>query len=190
VCCLFRRTPVTRSRPIRTNHSLIITTLVMHLSSALAAVAVAVPFVAAGPAIPRLAGLNVRDLKARNMLTNMFERADLAAAEHHKARGNVESRQNTDGQCGPGFGSCAPGYCCSQEGCTFLPLTYLRCNVDVSSLWPRPQFLRFPRMPVQLWTRVSRQYHAIRNQPGQRTSHKSRSRPIWRRRRVRVYHAW
>jgi len=90
----------------------------MHLFTALAAAVVAAPFVAAhdGPAIPRIVGLNVRDLKGRNMLNTMVERAKMAVAGHHEARGHLESRQNTNGQCGPGFGSCAAGYCCSQEG--------------------------------------------------------------------------
>ena len=95
----------------------------MHLSTALAAAAVAAPFVAAhdGPSMPRIIGLNVRDLKGRNILNNMVDRAKMSVAGHHEARGHLQARQNTDGQCGAGFGSCAAGYCCSESGCTFLP---------------------------------------------------------------------
>ncbi|CAJ2506962.1 Uu.00g081480.m01.CDS01 [Anthostomella pinea] len=40
-----------------------------------------------------------------------------AAAEGPvEKRAQLEERQNTDGNCGPGYGSCATGYCCSPEG--------------------------------------------------------------------------
>ena len=94
----------------------------MHFSTALAAVAAVAPIVNAhgGSAIPRIVGLNVKDLKARDMLSNMRARTQLAEVGHHEAhekRGNLDSRQNVDGQCGGSFGSCAAGVCCSQAGC-------------------------------------------------------------------------
>lgn len=64
--------------------------------------------------MPQVFGLNIKDLKSRDLLSNL--KARLADVDHHKEhakRENLEARQNTDGQCGPGFGSCAAGYCCS-----------------------------------------------------------------------------
>ncbi|KAF2473248.1 glycoside hydrolase/deacetylase [Lindgomyces ingoldianus] len=93
----------------------------MHFSTALAAAAAAiVPLVNAheGAPIPRIAGLNIKDLKARDIFTN-FKVRQAADVDHHdapKKRSNLEARQNTDGQCGAGFGSCAAGYCCSEGG--------------------------------------------------------------------------
>lgn len=99
----------------------------MHFSTALAAVAAVAPLVHAhdgsGPAIPQLIGLNVKDLKARSMLSSILGRAQHAEIDHHDAhekRGKLEARQNVDGECGTGKGSCAAGYCCSEAGCMML----------------------------------------------------------------------
>ncbi|KAK0711196.1 hypothetical protein B0H67DRAFT_279837 [Lasiosphaeris hirsuta] len=46
-----------------------------------------------------------------------------------RRQGSLRSRQiddNTDGQCGAKFGSCAPGYCCSSEG--WCGKTPVYCN--------------------------------------------------------------
>ncbi|OAL51486.1 chitin binding protein, partial [Pyrenochaeta sp. DS3sAY3a] len=90
----------------------------MHLLRALAVVAVAAPFISAydGSATLKIVGVNIRDLKARSILASMAEKSKLTAARHQEARGNLDSRQNTDGQCGPGFGSCAAGSCCNEDG--------------------------------------------------------------------------
>lgn len=98
----------------------------MHFSTALTAVAVVAPLVVAhgsGPGVPQIMGLNVKDLKARSMLSSWISRAEATEVDHHEAH---EKRQggNADGQCGNGVGTCAAGYCCSAEGCT-IPLSYL-----------------------------------------------------------------
>lgn len=92
----------------------------MHFSNALAAIAAVAPIVAAhdGPAIPKIAGMNVRDLKARNVLDNLKARAAEVAQHAAHERKSIKPRQGgTDGQCGGSFGSCAAGYCCSEAGC-------------------------------------------------------------------------
>lgn len=95
----------------------------MHFSTAFAVAAAVAPMVSAheGPSVPRIAGLNMRDLKARDMFARIQARADeLAEVDSHPAhlkRGApLESRQNTNGQCGGTFGSCAAGVCCSEAG--------------------------------------------------------------------------
>ncbi|KAF2262629.1 glycoside hydrolase/deacetylase [Lojkania enalia] len=65
-----------------------------------------------GPSMPRIAGMNVKDLKARDLFASLNARAPAAEIERH----SLENRQNTDGQCGPGIGSCAAGVCCSEAG--------------------------------------------------------------------------
>ena len=78
----------------------------MHIPTVLAAAAAVMPMVNAHgdmPAVPKILGLNVRDLKARNLLGNMKVRH-----EAHEKRAVLDSRQNTNGQCGdlyyyPGF---------------------------------------------------------------------------------------
>ncbi|KAF2006993.1 carbohydrate esterase family 4 protein [Amniculicola lignicola CBS 123094] len=93
----------------------------MHFSTAVVAVAAVVPLVCAhrGPSIPTVAGLNIKDLKARNIFANIQARAaELEHSETHEKRTNLQSRQggNADGQCGTGKPSCAAGYCCSEAG--------------------------------------------------------------------------
>lgn len=91
----------------------------MHFSTAVVAIAAVAPFVAAhdGPSIPKIAGMNVRDLKARGVLDNLKARAAEMAQHAAHEKKSIKPRQGgTNGQCGPGFGSCAAGYCCSQSG--------------------------------------------------------------------------
>ncbi|KAK3357418.1 hypothetical protein B0T25DRAFT_449731 [Lasiosphaeria hispida] len=47
-------------------------------------------------------------------------------AERQGSLGNRQIDDNTDGQCGAKFGSCAPGYCCSSEG--WCGKTPVYCN--------------------------------------------------------------
>ncbi|KAF2660521.1 carbohydrate esterase family 4 protein [Lophiostoma macrostomum CBS 122681] len=93
----------------------------MHISITLAAVAAVAPLVAAHNEhpIPNIAGLNVRDLKTRDMLSNMRDRiaaVNQEAAEEKRDHKLSRRQGGTDGQCGAGFASCAAGYCCSPEG--------------------------------------------------------------------------
>lgn len=159
----------------------------MHLYTVLATVAVAAPFVSAhnGLATPKILGVNIRDLKARNILTSMADRANL-----HEARIDLESRQNTNGQCGPGFGSCAAGSCCNQDGCKLRPQIYSGCHVDVNSVWPGPRVLLFPRLSIRLWSSVPRKLAASGNQLVKCASYKSWNDPIWRRGYLRMYLSW
>ncbi|KAF2712461.1 carbohydrate esterase family 4 protein [Pleomassaria siparia CBS 279.74] len=90
----------------------------MHFSPAIAAIVAVAPLVAAhgdGSALPRIIGLNVKDLKARSLMSSMMDRVKMAEIDHHEKR-TLEARQNTNGQCGGTFGSCADGYCCSVAG--------------------------------------------------------------------------
>ena len=94
----------------------------MLFSSVLAAIAAIAPLINAHdtPGLPKIAGLNIRDLKARGVLDNLKARA--AAVNQHAAHEkHLELRQGgTNGQCGGSFGSCDTGYCCSGAGCVFL----------------------------------------------------------------------
>lgn len=62
------------------------------------------------------------ELKARKTYASRAARGDEALHAPveepvvREKRGELEARQNTNGQCGPGFGNCAPGYCCSSAG--------------------------------------------------------------------------
>lgn len=93
----------------------------MRYSTAFAAVAAVVPAVSAhgsGAPLPRIVGLNPRDLKARDLLSSLGARfADVK--EYVKYPENqvkpVKARQD-DRQCGAGVGSCAAGECCSDAG--------------------------------------------------------------------------
>jgi hypothetical protein len=54
---------------------------------------------------------------------------------HVEKKSKSQKRQsNTSGQCGPGYGSCAVGYCCSSEGYDYsqhnLPGTQLNRVID------------------------------------------------------------
>lgn len=94
----------------------------MFFNNVIVAVALA-PFVAAhgGAPVPHISGLNIKDLKARDLLSNLNARAsEVHRHVAHEERGSqLEVRQNTNtnGQCGGSFGSCAPGVCCSGSGC-------------------------------------------------------------------------
>ena len=63
-----------------------------------------------------------QDLRARSSFSSKARRADYygrwRVGQQFRAgverRGAKLARQNTDGPCGAGLGSCAPGYCCSQ----------------------------------------------------------------------------
>ncbi|KAF2203411.1 glycoside hydrolase/deacetylase [Delitschia confertaspora ATCC 74209] len=89
----------------------------MHFSTALTAAAVVLPALVQAhgvEGIPKIIGLNIADLKSRNVFDSIKARA---AHAHVEQRNTVEKRQGiTDGQCGAGFGSCATGYCCSEAG--------------------------------------------------------------------------
>lgn len=92
----------------------------MRYASAVAAVAAIAPIVSAhgsGIATPRIIGLNPRDLKARDLLSNLGARfadvKDFKGPENQVKQ--VKPRQD-DRQCGAGVGSCAAGECCSGAG--------------------------------------------------------------------------
>lgn len=105
----------------------------MHFSTVLSVAAAITPVVHAhgGASVPKIAGLNVRDLKARDLLSRLNARiAEVGRPEAHEKRESLEPRQNVDGQCGPGFGSCAAGVCCSQSGCMTVFLSQLLLFTD------------------------------------------------------------
>ncbi|KAJ4365971.1 hypothetical protein N0V95_000348 [Ascochyta clinopodiicola] len=87
----------------------------MHFST-LAAIAAVAPFVSAhgGMGLPKIAGINMRDLKSRDLLANLEARiAEVQTAHAHENR--LNARQD-DRECGAGVGSCAAGQCCSGAG--------------------------------------------------------------------------
>ncbi|KAJ8117835.1 hypothetical protein OPT61_g1055 [Boeremia exigua] len=87
----------------------------MHFST-LAAVAAIAPFVNAhgGMGLPRIAGINMRDLKSRDLLANLEARiAEVKVAHAHE--NHLTARQD-DRECGAGIGSCPAGQCCSGAG--------------------------------------------------------------------------
>ncbi|KAF2738185.1 glycoside hydrolase/deacetylase [Polyplosphaeria fusca] len=91
----------------------------MYITSALAVAAAVAPIVAAhdGPSMPNVAGLNIKNLKARDIFANIRTRVDHTEVDHHPKRSVLKPRQGgTDGQCGAGLAKCSAGYCCSESG--------------------------------------------------------------------------
>jgi hypothetical protein len=89
----------------------------MYFSNAILAAGALIPLVSAhgGDGIPNIVGLNVKDLKGRDMLSNLKSR--IAAARHQVHEEiQLEHRQTQD-RCGPEHGSCPAGACCSGSGC-------------------------------------------------------------------------
>lgn len=79
----------------------------MLYSSAFVAVAAVAPLVHAHGGVPTILGLNPKDLKARNILSNLGARiVDVHSVPVDNKK--IEARQN-DAQCGAGIGSCAAG---------------------------------------------------------------------------------
>lgn len=66
--------------------------------------------------IPRIVGGGklFSDLRARHIADPARERA--VEHIHDQKQAKTHKRENTSGQCGKGYGSCAVGYCCSAEG--------------------------------------------------------------------------
>jgi len=87
----------------------------MHFSTALATVAAVAPLVNAhGAPLPRIVGLNPRDLRARDLLSSLGARFN-DVHEFQKESAPLKARQD-DRECGAGIGSCGAGICCSQAG--------------------------------------------------------------------------
>jgi len=87
----------------------------MHFSTAFAAVAAVAPLVNGhGSPLPKILGLNPRDLKARSLLANLGARFE-EVHEFAKEAKPLKARQD-DRECGAGIGSCSAGQCCSQSG--------------------------------------------------------------------------
>ena len=62
----------------------------------------------------QIIGLDVADLKAKNLLSNLGARFLENRNAHNKL--TFEARQDKP-ECGPGIGSCGVGLCCSRSGC-------------------------------------------------------------------------
>jgi hypothetical protein len=93
----------------------------MKLSAAILAASLGLAFAHGehGQHMPKLVG-------ARKFLSGFAARRRETSGDHGAVkrqhlptsqRGNIAERQDDDGQCGPGIGSCASGLCCSAEGC-------------------------------------------------------------------------
>jgi hypothetical protein len=88
----------------------------MYLSTiVVATIAAVAPLASAhGAGIPQIIGLDVADLKARNLLNNLGARFVETGNARNKL--TLEARQDKP-ECGPGIGSCGAGLCCSRSGC-------------------------------------------------------------------------
>ena len=85
----------------------------MRFSTAAVTLAVVAPLATAhGVGLPEIVGLNLKDLRTRNLLGNL-RHGGLGHVEHGKF---LESRAD-DRECGEGIGSCPAGKCCSISGC-------------------------------------------------------------------------
>jgi len=74
-----------------------------------------------GQHIPKLVGGRrfLSDMRMRRAATVQgptFAGAQDRSVKQPQLLDNRQIDDNTDGKCGPGVGSCAPGYCCSAEG--------------------------------------------------------------------------
>src|ERR1700761_8697727 len=84
-----------------------------------ASLTVLLPLASAHAAItglPRIWGRSVEELDAKIPLYPTVERRE--PRRHYGPLQTIQKRQkpNTEDQCGPGFGPCADGYCCSEGG--------------------------------------------------------------------------
>lgn len=88
----------------------------MYISTvAFATIAAIAPLTGAhGTGLPHILGLDVADLKARDLLSSLGARFVESGDAHIKL--DVERREDKP-ECGPGIGSCRAGMCCSRSGC-------------------------------------------------------------------------
>jgi hypothetical protein len=91
----------------------------MHVTAVCASLAVLLPLAsahAAAPGLPRIWGRSIEELDAKVPLYPRTVRQE--PRPHNGPLQAIQKRQkpNTEDQCGPGFGSCADGYCCSDGG--------------------------------------------------------------------------
>ncbi|KAH8716802.1 hypothetical protein GQ44DRAFT_688868 [Phaeosphaeriaceae sp. PMI808] len=86
----------------------------MYLSTiVVATVATVAPLANAhGAGLPQILGLNVADLKSRDLLRSLEAR--ITDAVLHPNEGNLAARQDSPKECGEGIGSCPTGQCCSR----------------------------------------------------------------------------
>jgi hypothetical protein len=69
-----------------------------------------------GSGLPQIIGLDVTDVKARNLLRNIGARF---ATPGHPHGIDLEARDSPP-ECGEGIGSCPAGKCCSRAKCKML----------------------------------------------------------------------
>ena len=145
--------------------------LITYLAAAAALLPAAVQAHGSAPGIPKLFGRNaIRDLKARGHSTSREPRAEYyertrAHTQSEDKRSTKQSRQNTNGACGAGQGSCAPGYCCSPSVSPSFPeekgllgslqghfVEYRKSLTNwLGLVWHRKRLLRRSELSVQLW---------------------------------------
>lgn len=96
----------------------------MRFSSVLVASLVSLASSHPGPrdgsaAMPKLLGVRqfLSEMKGRNVLLNIPDSVEAVNIDAFpEPISNLKIRQNVNGQCGAGFGSCAAGTCCSPAG--------------------------------------------------------------------------
>ena len=144
----------------------------MRFSTALVTVAAVAPFVTAHdhdePRLPKISGLNMRDLKTRDFLSSLRARAAAVAAEvsrdvqtAHEERVENVKRQGGDDQnmCGPGKPSCAEGYCCSEAGYCGTTRVSERVLSNTNGHLSSLGLLLLPWMSIPVWPWMPRKHH-------------------------------
>lgn len=91
-----------------------------------------------GQHMPKLLGGRrfLADLKARQGMTARLPTAGRVPIGPERRQESLHGRQiddNVDGKCGPGVGSCAPGYCCSSGG-SVLSLYMHLCVLELTQM--------------------------------------------------------
>lgn len=126
----------------------------MYLSNvAIASLAVLGPLAQAhGAGIPHIVGLDVADVRARELIRNL--RARLAVGGHsHEVE--LEARDSPK-ECGEGIGSCPAGKCCSISQCKYSTLP-CRVLLKVNRLRDIRRPLLLPWLQLQVRSRLRRE---------------------------------
>lgn len=133
----------------------------MYFSNVILAAGALVPLVSAhgGDGIPHIVGLNVKDLKGRDMLSNLKSRIAVAKQQAHGDIQGMERRQD-DKRCGAQYGSCAAGECCSGSGCmASIPISLIEMLIEGRVRY-HGRLLLLTRMRLEIWPWMQREQDA------------------------------
>lgn len=88
----------------------------MYFSTVAVAIAAVVPLANAhGSGLPQILGLDLADLKNRDLLNSL--KARISGLDHVHSEPAKQARASPL-ECGEGIGSCPAGKCCSRANCT------------------------------------------------------------------------